>query len=489
MKLKKILEKIEYTLVKGNEEVEIIDLAYDSRVVSDGYLFVAIVGNNADGHDYIESAIKNGAKAIIVSKNIEVDSDITLVKVEDTSKILSRLSMNLFDNPHKKMTTIAITGTKGKTTTSFMIKKIIEETGSKCGVIGTTGIYIGDKYYPNKNTTPLSYDTLKYMNEMVNDNIAYVVMEVSSQALKYDRVNDIIFDYGVFTNLTHDHIGEFEHTDMDDYVSSKAKLFKQCVNGIFNLDDKYFFNMVDCGESSINTYGYGEKADLKVKSMELYREGSSIGINLELDGIIKDKFKISTPGKFSSYNAMSAILTCHLIGINIDCMKKALSNFSVKGRVEPVWVSDKFTLLIDYAHNGVSTESILTTIREYKPKRIVTIFGCGGNRSRDRRYEMGEIAGKYSEYCIITEDNNRYEEFEDIANDILVGMNKTDCKYTMISDRKEAIKYAIETGQEGDIIMLIGKGHEDYKEVKGVRYPFDERIIIKEILEEINDNK
>ena len=485
MKLSKLLEKIDYTLVKGNIEIEIKDLAYDSRNVSNDYVFISIVGNNVDGHDYIDKAIDNGAKAIIVSKDIDIDNDATIVKVEDTSKILSRLSMNLFDNPHKKMTTIAITGTKGKTTTSFMIKNILEKSGNKCGVIGTTGIYIGDKYYPNKNTTPLSYDTLKYMNEMVLEGIQYVVMEVSSQALKYDRVNDIIFDYGIFTNLTQDHIGEFEHSDMEDYINSKAKLFKQCVHGVFNLDDEHFFDMVNMGESSINTYGYSDKSDLKVKSMDLYRDGSKIGIDLELDGVIKNKFRISTPGKFSSYNAMSAILTCHLMGIDIKYIELALKDFSVKGRVEPVFVSDKFTLLIDYAHNGVSTESILTTIREYNPKRIVTIFGCGGNRSRDRRYEMGEIAGKYSDYCIVTEDNNRFEEFDDIAKDILVGMDKTECEYTIISDRKEAIKYAIVNGKPGDIIMLIGKGHEDYKEIKGVRYPFDERVIIKEILEEI----
>ena len=485
MNLNKLLNKIEYTLLKGNEDVVVNDIAYDSRKVEDGYAFVSIVGNNVDGHDYIDDAIKSGASVLIVSRDIEVESGITVIKVDDTSKILSRLSMNLFDNPQDKMTTIAITGTKGKTTTSFMIKRIIEESGSKCGVIGTTGIYVGDKYYPNKNTTPLAYETLKYMNEMVNEKIDYVVMEVSSQALKYDRVNDIVFDYGVFTNLTQDHIGEFEHIDMEDYVNSKAKLFKQCENGIFNLDDRYFFDMVNMGESSINTYGYEDKADLRVVSSDLYRDGHLIGINLELDGVIKDKFKISTPGKFSAYNAMSAILTCHLMGIDIDCMKRALSDFSVKGRVEPVEVSSKFTLLIDYAHNGVSTESILTTIREYNPRRIVTIFGCGGNRSRDRRYEMGEIAGKYSDYCIITEDNNRFEEFDDIAKDILVGMNKTDCEYKIIPDRRDAIKYAIENAQEGDIIMLLGKGHEDYKEIKGVRYPFDERIIIKEILDEI----
>lgn len=486
MKLEKLLNKIDYTLLQGNIELNIKDLAYDSRNVLDDYAFIALNGNNVDGHDYINDAINNGAKVIIVNKDITLDNkDITIIKVENTNKILSKLSLNFFDNPHKKMTTIAITGTKGKTTTSFMIKKILECAGYSCGVIGTTGIYIKDKYYSSKNTTPLSYDTIKYMSEMVENDIEYLVMEVSSQALKYDRVNDIEFDYGVFTNLTHDHIGEFEHPNIEDYIESKSKLFKQCRYGIFNLDDKYFFDMVNMGSSSINTYGYNEKSDLKALNIDLYHEGNKIGINMELDGVIKDKFKISTPGKFSSYNAMAAILTCKIIGIDIKYMKKALSNFSVKGRVEPVYVSDKFTLLIDYAHNGVSTESILTTIKEYNPKRIVTIFGCGGNRSRDRRYEMGEIAGKYSDFCIITEDNNRYEEFTDIANDILIGMNKTKCPYEIIPDRKDAIKYAIQHGIEGDIIMLIGKGHEDYKEIKGKRYPFDERVIIKEILDEI----
>ncbi len=485
MKLSKLFEGIEFELIKGSMEVEIKDISYDSRKVSKNHLFMAIEGLSTDGHEYIDLAIQNGAVAILVSKDVEVKNDVTIIKVENTRRILSKLSMNLFGYPQEKMTTIAITGTKGKTTTSFMIKDILETAGKKCGVIGTTGIYIGEKFYPNKNTTPESYDTLKYMNEMVMDGIEYVVMEVSSQALKYDRVNDIIFDYGIFTNLTQDHIGENEHDSMEDYISSKAMLFKQCRYGIFNLDDSHFYDMVDGGESTINTFGYDERSDLRATSMELLREDNFIGINLCVDGLIKDKFKISTPGKFSSYNALSAILTCHMIGVSIKDIKKALAKFSVKGRVEPVSVSDKFTLLIDYAHNGVSTESILTTIRDYKPKRIVTIFGCGGNRSKDRRYEMGEIAGKYSDFCIITEDNNRFEDFEDIANDILVGMKKTTCEYIVIPDRKDAIKYAIKNGIEGDIIMLIGKGHEDYKEIKGVRYPFDERVVIKEILNEL----
>ena len=485
MKLSELFKNIKYTLVKGDLDTEIKDIAYDSRNVKKDMMFVAIVGANVDGHDYIDIAIKNGANAVLVSKDVKVKEDITVIKVEDTRKILAKLTIRLFKYPQNSLKTIAITGTKGKTTTSFMIKKIIECAGHKCGLIGTTGVYIGDKVYPAKNTTPESYDTIKYMEEMVNSGIDYMVMEVSSQALKYDRVNDIIFDYGIFTNLSQDHIGENEHPDMDDYIKSKAKLFNQCNHGIFNIDDMHFYDMVSGGDANINTYGYDERADLRAVKMDLLRDKGYIGINLETDGVIKDNFKISSPGKFSSYNAMAAILTCHMLGIDTKYIKEGLKDFHVRGRVEPVHVSDDFTLLIDYAHNGVSTESILSTIREYDPGRIVTIFGCGGNRSRDRRYEMGEMAGKYSDFCIITEDNNRYEEFDDIAKDILVGINKTKCEYTIIPDRKEAIKYAIVNGKKGDIIMLIGKGHEDYKEIKGKRYPFDERVIIKEILEEI----
>ncbi len=485
MKLINLFKDIKYTLVKGDMEEEISDIVYDSRKAKAGTLFMAIVGSQVDGHDYIDDAIANGSSVIVVSKEVDISRDVTVIKVDDTRRILSKLTMILFNYPQSKLKTIAITGTKGKTTTSFMIKSILEEAGHKCGLIGTTGIFINDKMYPSHNTTPESYEIIKYMDEMVKEEIHFMVMEVSSQALKYDRVNDIIFDYGVFTNLTRDHIGENEHDSMEDYISSKAKLFSQSNYGIFNMDDEHFYDMVSGGDSTINTFGYDEKADLRAIKMDLIREKGFIGIELETDGVIKDKFKISTPGKFSSYNAMAAILTCHLIGIDTKYMKKALSNFSVRGRVEPVHVSDDFTLLIDYAHNGVSTESILSTIRDYDPGRIVTIFGCGGNRSKDRRYEMGEMAGKYSDYCIITEDNNRFEEFKDIANDILVGISKTDCEYTIIPDRKEAIKYAIVNGKKGDIIMLIGKGHEDYKEIKGVKYPFDERVVIKEILDEI----
>jgi len=314
-------------------------------------------------------------------------------------------------------------------------------------------------------------------------------MEVSSQALKLGRTDGIMFDYGVFTNLTHDHIGDGEHASMEEYIYCKSLLFKKCKHGIFNIDDDNYSNMINDAICDIHTFGYNKEADLHCENVELIRDNKMIGIDLQVGGVINDIFKVNTPGKFSAYNAMCAIMTTHLIGCKSSSMKSALSTIAVKGRVEPIEVSDRFNLLIDYAHNGVSTESILITIREYNPKRIVTVFGCGGNRSKDRRYEMGEVSGNLADLSIITADNSRYEDVNDIINDILIGMHKTNGKYVTIPDRREAIKYSIVNAQDGDIVLVLGKGHEDYQEIKGVRYPFDERVVIKEILDELKNNE
>ena len=485
MLLKKILENIEYKVIKGNLNIEINDICYNSKNVKNNDGFIALIGHNMDGHKYISDAIEKGATVIFVEKDIDLKDDVTIIKLNDTRRDLALLSANLFENPSKKLKMIGITGTKGKTTTTWMIKRILEEDNKTVGVIGTMGVFIKNKHYDLVNTTPESYDIHKYLKEMVDNNIEYAVMEVSSQALKLGRVDGITFDYGVFTNLTHDHIGDGEHASMEEYIECKSLLFKQSRHGIFNIDDKNYKKMTNNCICDIHTFGYDKKADLYCDKVELLREKDLIGINMTTEGIICDTFKINTPGKFSAYNAMCAILTTYLIGCSIDSMKKALINISVKGRVEPVKISDKFNLLIDYAHNGVSMESILTTIREYNPRRIVTIFGCGGNRSKDRRYEMGEVSGKLADLSIITADNSRYEDVNDIINDILIGMHKTNGKYITIPDRKEAIKYSIENAHEGDIILLLGKGHEDYQEINGVRRPFDERVIIKEILNEL----
>lgn len=475
MKLIKILSGIKYEVVKGDIEIEVNNISYDSRKVGKEDAFICLVGASVDGHDYIEKAIESGANTIIVQKDVNIDSDVTVIKLEDTRKSLSRLAINYFDNPSSELTTIAITGTKGKTTTSFMIKNILEEDNKKVGVIGTMGVFFGDKHYSTVNTTPESYDIQKYLREMVNDGVKYLVMEVSSQALKVGRVDGMMFDYGVFTNLSEDHIGNNEHKDMEEYIYCKSLLFKMCKNGIFNIDDIHYKEMIKDCTCKVYTFGHNKDANLVIDKVELLRKEHFIGLEMKTSGIVNDVFLVNTPGEFSAYNSACAIAVTTLLGCNIDSIKDALSKVAVRGRVEIVPVSKKYTVIIDYAHNGVSTESILTTMRKYNPKRIVSLFGCGGNRSKDRRYDMGEVSGKYADLSILTEDNSRYEDVNDIINDIEVGIKKTDGKYIKIPDRREAIKYAIDNAEEGDIILILGKGHETYQEKNGERTHFDDR--------------
>ncbi|MGN1311494.1 MAG: UDP-N-acetylmuramoyl-L-alanyl-D-glutamate--2,6-diaminopimelate ligase [Bacilli bacterium] len=482
MKLKKLLNNIEYKLIKGSLDTNVTDLCYDSRKVKEGSAFICLSGTQSDGHNFIESAIEKGATSIFIEKDIEVSQPVTVIKLSNTRKNLSLLAINYFDNPSSKLTMIGITGTKGKTTTSWMIKNILEEDGKKVGVIGTMGVFIENNHYETINTTPESYEIQKYLREMVNQNIEYAVMEVSSQALKVGRVEGMTFDYGIFTNLTEDHIGKGEHENMEDYIHSKSLLFKICKHGILNIDDSNYQNMIKNSVCDVYTYGKNKNANLQIKDIKLLRKEDFVGLELHTKGLIEDTFLVNTPGEFSAYNAASAILTTKLIGCKLESIKRALSKVAVKGRVEIIPVSSKYSVIIDYAHNGISMINILKTMRQYHPKRIVSLFGCGGNRSKTRRYDMGEISGRLSDFTIITEDNSRYEDINDIMNDIEIGLKKANGKYIKIEDRKEAIKYAIENAKEGDIILLLGKGHETYREKNGVREHFDEREVIKEII-------
>ena len=483
MRLEKILEGIDYELIKGNLDVEVNNIYYDSRKVEEGSLFYCMEGASVDGHDYIGSAIEKGAKVIIISKDVNIDSDVTVIKIENTRRMLSKIAINFFDNPIKELTSVAITGTKGKTTTTWMIKNILEEDNKKVGVIGTMGVFFGDKHYSTVNTTPESFEIQKYLREMVGDGVKYLVMEVSSQALKVGRVDGITFDYGVFTNLTQDHIGDNEHPNMEDYIYSKSLLFRQCKHGIFNMDDEHYESMIKECTCDIYTFGHNKEADLVIDKMNLLRKKNFIGIELDTKGVLDDIFLVNTPGEFSAYNATCSILTTYLLGCSVDSMKEALKKVAVKGRVEIVPGFEDYSVIIDYAHNGISMENILSTMRGYHPKRIVSLFGCGGNRSKDRRYDMGEVSGNLADFTIVTEDNSRFEDVNDIMNDIEIGLKKTTGKYIKIPDRKDAIKYALDNAMEGDIILLRGKGHETYQEKNGERYHYDEREIIKEILE------
>ncbi len=408
-----------------------------------------------------------------------------MVLVEDTRYALAQISAAYFGYPAKKLKVIGITGTKGKTTTTFMIRSILEHAGIPTGLIGTIEVIIGDKHIPAHNTTPESYEVQEYFAQMVEAGCKVVVMEVSSQGLKLHRTAGIQFDIGIFTNLAPDHIGENEHASFEEYMECKSRLFRQCDLGIVNADDSHCSDILKGHTCRVETYGFSEKADFRATDLKLVNRPGFLGVDYHVSGLMDFDVEIDMPGRFSVYNSLVAIAVCHQFDIPKEDMLAALQVVQTKGRIEKVKVSDDFTLMIDYAHNAMSLESLLTTLKEYNPKRLVCLFGCGGNRSKLRRYEMGEVSGNLADLTVITSDNPRFEEPQAIIDDIRTGIAKTDGKYVEIIDRKEAIRYVIEHGRPGDVIVLAGKGHEDYQEICGVKHPMDERVLIAEVLEEL----
>lgn len=485
MKLSHLLERLEYQVVQGDADLEITTLANDSRKVVEGSAFVCISGAVVDGHEFIADVVKKGATVVVVEKEVQAPEGVTVIRVEDTRYALALMSAAYFGYPAEKLHVIGITGTKGKTTTTYMIKSILEEVGHKVGLIGTIEAIIGGRKIPAANTTPESFTIHQYFAEMVEAGCDSVVMEVSSQGLMLHRTAGIPFEIGIFTNLGKDHIGPNEHKDFEDYKRCKGLLFKQCKLGIANVDDVYFEDVFAGATCQVETFGFSEKADLRATDTHLVSRPGYLGVAYHVSGLMDFDVEIDVPGTFSIYNSLTAIAVCRHFQVPAKVIKEALKVAKVKGRIEMVKVSDEFTLMIDYAHNAMSLESLLTTLKEYHPERLVCVFGCGGNRSKDRRYEMGEVSGRLADLTIITSDNPRYEKPQDIIDDIKIGIGKTDGKYVEICDRKEAIKYAIEHGQRGDVIVLAGKGHEDYQEIEGVKYPMDERVLIQEVLEEL----
>lgn len=482
----KLLEKLEFTCVKGNPDREVGALVYDSRKIEKDCMFVCIAGANADGHSFASEAAEKGACVIVAEKDVELPegSDAAVVRVADTRYALAFLSAAYFGHPAEQMKIIGITGTKGKTTTTYLVKSILEHAGRKVGLIGTIEAVIGDRHIPANNTTPESYVLQSYFRQMADAGCDTVVMEVSSQGLMMHRTQGFIFDIGIFTNIEPDHIGPNEHADFAEYMACKGLLFRQCRVGIVNCDDAHWQTVTKGHTCSLETYGFAEGADLQAYNMHLVTKPGSLGVDFDVKGLLAISVEINTPGRFSVYNALTAIAICRHFGVSAEDIKEALLHAHVKGRIEIVRVSDQFTLMIDYAHNAMALESLLTTLKEYKPHRLVCLFGCGGNRSRLRRYEMGEVSGRLADLTVITSDNPRFEEPQDIIDDIKTGIGKTTGKYVEICDRKEAIAYVIEHGEPGDIIVLAGKGHEDYQEIRGKKYPMDERVLIADILKE-----
>lgn len=486
MVLAALLEKLEYELVSGSEDMQIENVVYDSRKVTEGSLFICIEGGTADGHTFIPDVVKKGAKALIVTKDVSgllpADADVTVIRVKDSRYALAFVSAAYFGHPAEKLKVIGITGTKGKTTTTYLVKSILEHAGHKVGLVGTIEAVIGQEHIPANNTTPESYVLQEYFAKMVEAGCDTVVMEVSSQGLMLHRTQGFVFDYGIFTNIEPDHIGPLEHKDFADYMHCKGLLFRQCRVGIVNCDDAHYQDVIRNHTCKIETFGFAENADYHAQDLKLISGAGFLGIDFKARGKVNLDIELHAPGRFSVYNALCAIAICNHFGVTADEVKEALLQAHVKGRIELVKVSDDFTLMIDYAHNAMALESLLTTLREYKPKRLVCLFGCGGNRSKLRRYEMGEVSGKLADLTVITSDNPRNEEPQAIIDDIKVGISKTDGKYVEIIDRKEAIAYVIRHGQPGDVIVLAGKGHEDYQEIKGKKYPMDERDIIADVL-------
>ncbi len=489
MKLKEILSGIEGIKAKGEVDREIISIENDSRKVKKGSMFFAIKGFSTDGTTFIPNAIENGADVILIEegscdyKSLQIPSNVTLLVVPDARYAMAICACNFYDNPSRKFKLIGVTGTKGKTTTTFMMKEILEKQGIKTGLVGTIAVYSGNKMLKESDrTTPESIELQQLFAKMADDGCKAVIMEVSSQSLKLNRVAGCEFDLAVFTNFSEDHISPKEHPNMQDYFDSKLKLFKMCKHGFVNIDDLQVCKVPklvpDC---EIKTYGIDNNCNLLAKDITI--TNSYVDFKVKI-GDKNERIKVDIPGRFTVYNSLAAISVAEKLGCSIENIKEALTNIKVPGRSELVDNPKGLTIMIDYAHSPESLQNILNAVKSYTRGRVISLFGCGGDRDTTKRPIMGEISGKIADYTIITSDNPRTEDPQKIVDQIEDGIKKTKGKYTVIVDRVEAIKHAIEIAGKKDIIVLAGKGHEPYQEINGVKHPFDERIIVNQIMKQ-----
>ena len=494
MKLKEILTGINDLKAKGNLDIDVNKITSDSRSVESGDMFVAIKGFDVDGHKFVKSAIDNGAKVVLINEDMAKDMlqyitpNVTLITAKDTREAIAICACNFYQNPSRKVKLIGVTGTKGKTTTTFMIKRILEKQGIKTGLVGTIASYSGEKKLEDSDrTTPDSLKLQQLFSTMYNDGCQAIVMEVSSQSLKLHRVDGCDFDIGIFTNFSEDHISEKEHPNMEDYFASKVMLFKMCKVGFINVDDVNTIRVPSIVKTcEFKTYGIDNECDLLAKDITI--TNSYVDFRVKINGK-NERIKTDIPGRFSVYNSLAAISVALKMGVSVDNIKEALKDVKVPGRSELVDNKLGLTIMIDYAHSPESLQSILQAVKSYTRGRVISVFGCGGDRDHAKRPQMGEISGRIASYTIITSDNPRTENKEEIVREIEEGIKKTKGKYECIVDRTEAIKKAISMCEKNDIIVLAGKGHETYQEINHVKYPYDERVIIKNIIDEIETKK
>ena len=491
MLLNKLLSKDEIINSIGDLNIDITNINSDSRKIKEKGLFVAINRFTKDGTEFIPNAIQNGAIAIIVEPDVELNSlnleeDITVISVKNTRRALAFASCEFYDNPSKKLKLIGVTGTKGKTTSTFMIKSILEKHGLSVGLIGSIAVYINEeKIEDTDRTTPESFEIQKHLANMVEKNVDVAIIEVSSQAMKLDRVTGCEFDVSLFTNLTEDHISEKEHPNMEDYFNCKLELIKISKHGIINNDDKTVSNIKNIlPDKDIKTFAIDNDADFKVNPDTVVITDSYIDFSINYNGK-EEKIEAAIPGRFSIYNAIGAISVCSFFDVTADEIRDALKNLKVLGRSELVPNKLGLTIMIDYAHTPSSLESILTAVRSYAKGRIICAWGVGGDRDAKKRPIMGEISGRLADYTVLMSDQVRTEDPLKILKEIEVGIIPTGKPYKIIVDRTEGIKYAISIAKKGDIIVIPGLGHDLYLERNGVKYPYDERKVIAQIIDEM----
>ena len=491
--LKDIISTLDVQQVQGNQNVSIQDITADSRAVKLNSLFIALDGATVDGHNYIDKAVDAGAVAVIVSKPVTVPADVCVITVDDTRQAMMVCVPYFFDYPANHMRMVGVTGTNGKTTTTHMIRHILKAQGFKVGVIGTVHIMIGDTSYPIHNTTPDVVDLQHILHQMVQENVEYCVMEVSSHALALGRVSGVEFDTAVFTNLTQDHL-DF-HKTFENYLAAKCKLFEQVSapnqvkdnkGAVINIDDSYGYRVMEKTTAPTITYSTLGKGTLNASDVHMSTKNSQYTVNYKGESY---PVSMNTTGLFNVYNTLAAIGACLQEGISMEAIDTALKTFSsVPGRFELIEEGQDFAVVVDYAHTPDGLQNILETAKAIKENRIIIVFGCGGDRDATKRPIMGRIAAEYGDKIYVTSDNPRTEDPVQIVKDVEVGVKEAlrdGTSYEVIVDRREAINHAIHDAKAGDIVIIAGKGHENYQILKNETIHFDDREEARKALKEI----
>ncbi len=465
-------------LIGGDASIASID--YDSRKAGPGSLFCCIVGTFSDGHEYAKNAVENGAAALVVQR--ELPLPVPQLVVENTRIAMAKMAAKWYGHPEKELRLVGVTGTNGKTTTTYMIKSIAEHAGYKVGLMGTIRNMIGGKVLEAEHTTPESVDLYRILRQMVEEGVEIVSMEVSSHALDQNRVYGLTFEVCEFTNLTQDHLDY--HKTFDNYFAAKKSIFGMSKHGVVNADDPHAAAIMKGLTIPVTTFGVRERADVSASDIDITTRG--VQFDLKYDGATV-RTNVPIPGLFSVFNAMGAVAVCLTLGIGMEHIQQGLEAMqTVSGRLEPLPTGEQgYSVFVDYAHTPDALENILKTVKGFATSRIITVFGCGGDRDRAKRPIMGEVAGRYSDMLVVTSDNPRTEDPFMILSAIEEGVKKSGCPYVVIEQRREAIRHALSIAKPDDVVVIAGKGHENYQEINGIRHHFDDKEIVAELLKRL----